>query len=73
MSMIRNNTTVFEVKSDFRGTGARLNMNSSRSATTLSMTNGSITIQDGAVTDDIVNRTYIDGNSIVLRDRAYSN
>lgn len=71
MSMIRNDTTVFEVKSDYAGTGARLNINSSSSATTLSMNNSSIAIQDG--TDNIANRTYIDSNSIVLRDRAYSN
>ena len=71
MSMIRNNTTVFEVKSDYTGTGARLNINGSSSATTLSMNNSSIVIQDG--TDNIANRTYIDGNSIVLRDSAYNN
>mgnify|MGYP000148010972 CR=1 FL=1 len=71
MSMIRNNTTVFEIKSDYTGTGARLNINSSSSATTLSMNNSSIVIQDG--TDNIANRTYIDGNSIVLRDSAYNN
>ena len=71
MSMIRNNTTVFEVKSDYAGTGARLNINSSSSATTLSMNNSSIVIQDG--TDNIANRTYIDDNSIVLRDSAYNN
>jgi hypothetical protein len=69
--MIRNNTTVFEIKSDYTGTGARLNINSSSSATTLSMNNSSIVIQDG--TDNIANRTYIDGNSIVLRDSAYNN
>lgn len=69
--MIRNNTTVFEVKSDYTGTGARLNINGSSSATTLSMNNSSIVIQDG--TDNIANRTYIDGNSIVLRDSAYNN
>lgn len=71
MSMIRNNTTVFEIKSDYTGTGARLNINSSSNATTLSMNNSSIVIQDG--TDNIANRTYIDGNSIVLRDSAYNN
>nr|DAW32145.1 MAG TPA: hypothetical protein [Caudoviricetes sp.] len=71
MSMIRNNTTVFEVKSDYTGTGARLNINSSSSATTLSMNDSSIVIQDG--TDNIANRTYIDDNSIVLRDSAYNN
>jgi hypothetical protein len=69
--MIRNNATVFEVKSDYTGSGARLNINSSSSATTLSMNNSSIVIQDG--TDNIANRTYIDGNSIVLRDSAYNN
>ena len=71
MSMIRNNTTVFEIKTDYTGTGARLNINSSSSANTLSMNNRSIVIQDR--TDNIANRTYIDSNSIVLRDRAYNN
>lgn len=71
MSMIRDNTTVFEIKSDYIGTGAKLNIKSNNSATTLSMNNGSIVIVDG--TDNRANRTYIDDNSILLKDRTYNN
>nr|DAH92025.1 MAG TPA: hypothetical protein [Caudoviricetes sp.] len=62
--MIRNNATVFEVKSDYTGSGARLDIHSTASGEYLSMNNASITIEDG--TGNNANRTYINTGSIAI-------